>query len=136
MNLLEHDVNAQLAIKGYSDVKVNAAIASACPHELIQMLYDGLLERIAQVKGSIEQKNIELKGVKVNQAVSIVLGLRDALDQKQGYELSSHLDGLYDYVMRQLWQAHLKNDPAILDECTYLITQVSEAWRAIKPQQY
>ena len=54
-------MNAQVALRGYNNVKVDAGVAGASPHGLIQMLYDGLLERMAQLKGAIEQKNIELK---------------------------------------------------------------------------
>lgn len=122
-------MNAQVALKGYSDIKVNAAVASASPHQLIQMLFDGLLERIAQMKGAMEQGNIELKNDKVNKAISIIFGLRESLNQEVEEELSNRLDGIYDYVQRRLWQAHMKNDHAILDECTALINEISSAWR-------
>jgi flagellar protein FliS len=97
------------------------------------MLFDGLLERIAQTKGAMEQNNIELKGLKVNQAVSILFGLRDALDREQGDDLSNRLDGLYDYIQRQLWKAHMNNDTDILNECSKLTTEISDAWRDINP---
>ena len=124
-------MNAQMALKGYNDVKVKAAVTSASPHELIQMLYDGLLERIAQMKGSIEQKDINLKNTKVNQSISIIFGLRESLDKEQGVEISERLDDLYDYIQRRLWQAHMKNDVSILDECTLLVVELSSAWRGI-----
>lgn len=128
---MEIIVNAQVALKQYGNVKVNAAVTSASPHELIVMLFDGLLERIAQMRGAIEQGNIELKNHKVNQAVSILFGLRESLNQEQGADLSARLDELYDYIQRQLWKAHIKNDPEILDECTALTTEISSAWNAI-----
>lgn len=124
-------MNAQVALKGYSDVKVNASVEGATPHQLIQMLFDGLLERIAQVKGAMEQKNIELKNAKVNQAISILFGLRESLDQENPTDLSQRLDGIYDYVQRRLWQAHMKNDQDILDECSKLITEISSGWKEI-----
>ncbi len=127
----ENIVNAQVALKGYRNIQVNAGVAGASPHRLIEMLYEGLLERIAQLKGAIEQNNIELKHLKVNQATSIVLGLRDALNADQNNEMVSNLDNLYDYIQRQIFQANLKNSPEILDECTSLITEVSSAWREI-----
>ena len=127
-------MNAQVALKGYSDIKVNAAVASATPHQLIQMLFDGLLERIAQMRGAMDQKNIELKNAKVNQAISILFGLRESLDQESNPELASRLDGIYDYVQRRLWQAHMKNDASILDECSKLIEEISSAWQEISLQ--
>lgn len=129
-------MNAQVALKGYSDVKVKAGVAGATPHGLIQMLFDGLLERIAQLKGAIEQKNIELKHRKVNQATSIILGLREALNVSPGDTLATGLDDLYDYIQRQLWASHVKNNTSILDECTSLIVEISSAWRQISPTNY
>jgi flagellar protein FliS len=124
-------VNAQVALKGYNNVKVDAGVAGASPHGLIQMLYDGLLERMAQLKGAIEQKNIELKHLKVNQATSIVLGLREALDIEKGDDLAVKLDSLYDYIQRQLWKANVNNSPEIIEECIALVVEVSSAWREI-----
>ncbi len=126
-------MNAQVALQGYKNVQVNAGVAGASPHGLIQMLYDGLLERIAQLKGAIEQNNIELKHVKVNQATSIVLGLREALNVDEAGDIAQSLDSLYDYVQRQLWAAHVNNAPQLLDECTSLVVEVSSAWREIAP---
>ena len=125
-------MNANLALKQYGDVKVSAAVEGASPHQLIEMLYDGLLERIAQMKGAIEQKNIELKNAKVNQAISILFGLRESLNKEINREISDNLDALYDYIQRQLWKAHMKNDVDILTECTDLVIEVSSAWKAIK----
>ena len=124
-------MNAQVALKGYNNVKVDAGVAGASAHGLIQMLYDGLLERMAQLKGAIEQNNIELKHAKVNQATSIVLGLREALNTESGDDLSARLDSLYDYIQRQLWKANVNNSPEIVDECTALVLEVSSAWREI-----
>jgi flagellar protein FliS len=127
-------VNAQVALRQYGEVKVKAAVASASSHDLIKMLYDGLLERMAQMKGAIEQKNIELKNKKVNQAIAIISGLRESLDHDSGIELSGRLDDIYDYVQRRLWQAHVKNDAEILNECSALVSEISGAWTEISPQ--
>jgi len=128
-------VNAQAALKNYSSVKVDAAIEGANPHQLIQMLFDGLLERIAQMKGAMEQKNIELKSQKVNQAVDILFGLRDSLNLEQPTDLSLRLDSLYEYIQNQLRKAHQSNNAALLDECTTLIAEVSSGWRDMGEQQ-
>jgi flagellar protein FliS len=127
-------VNAQVALRQYGEVKVKAAVASASSHDLIKMLYDGLLERIAQMKGAIEQKNIELKNKKVNQAIAIISGLRESLDHDSGIELSGRLDDIYDYVQRRLWQAHVNDDADTLDECTALVKEISGAWTEIGSQ--
>lgn len=124
-------MNAQAALKSYSNVRYNAGVQDASSHRLIQMLYDGVLERIAQAKGAMQQKNFEMKGKKVGEAISILLGLRDCLNGKQGGDIASNLDALYEYIQRALMEAHIKNNEEKLDECAELIGEISEAWRQI-----
>ena len=127
----EVPVNAQAALKSYNSVHVNAGVQSASPHRLVEMLFEGLLSRIAQAKGAIQQNNIEMKGKKITEAVNIVLGLKDSLNLEHGGEVAANLDSLYDYIHRTLWQANLKSDESLLDECGMLVSQVSSAWREI-----
>lgn len=122
-------MNARAALKSYGAVHVDAGVQGASSHRLIQMLFDGLLERIAQAKGAIQQKNIEMKGRKINDAVSILFGLKDSLDMEQGGDLAGNLYDLYDYIQRLLQQAHLKNDENLLDESGRLVSQVASGWR-------
>lgn len=122
-------MNSQAALKSYKNVHVNASVESASSHRLIAMLFEGLLSRLAQAKGAIRQKDMELKGKKITDAISIVLGLRDSLDLETGGEVAVNLDGLYDYIQRTLWQANLKNDESLINECGKLISQISSAWR-------
>lgn len=124
-------VNRQAALKSYNNVHVDAGVESASSHRLIEMMFDGLLSRLAQAKGAMQQKDMELKGQKITSAISIVLGLRDSLDLEVGGEVAANLDGLYDYIQRTLWQANLKNDESLINECGTLISQISSAWRQI-----
>ena len=48
--------------------------------------------------------------------------------------MAKNLDALYGYMTQQLAQAHLKNDPAILQEVHGLLSQLKSAWDAIDPQ--
>lgn len=124
-------MNARAALQSYGSVKVDAGVQGANAHRLTLMLFDGFLERVAQAKGAIQQRDIELRGKKINDASSILLGLRDSLDLERGGELAQNLDALYDYIQRILLQAHLKADEDLLDECGRLMSQVASGWRDI-----
>lgn len=124
-------MNTQAALKSYKNVHVDAGVESASSHRLIEMMFDGLLSRLAQAKGAIQQEDMELKGKKITDAISIVLGLRDSLDLETGGDVAANLDNLYDYIQRTLWQANLKNDAALVNECGTLVSQISSAWRKI-----
>jgi len=67
-------------------------------------------------------------------ATAIVEGLRVSLDKNAGGEIASNLEGLYDYIERQLTVANSNNDMAILDEVAGLLRPIKEAWDAI-PQE-
>lgn len=46
-------------------------------------------------------------------------------------EVSQNLMQLYDYMHRQLIQANLKNDVAILDEIVGFVTEFRDTWKAV-----
>lgn len=119
------------AMKQYQTVNVHAQVTEASPHRLIQMLFEGGLQRIAQARGAMQHGNIALKGELIGKAMGIVSGLRDALDVDKGGEMANNLDSLYAYMLKQLSMANLKNDPALLDEVAKLLREVKEGWDAI-----
>lgn len=124
-------MNKAAALKSYNNVQIDAGVQSASAHRLIEMMFEGLLQRLAQAKGAIAQGNMELKGKKISDSISIVLGLRDSLDLDSGGDVAVNLDNLYDYIQRTLWQANLKNDEGLINECGTLVSQISSAWRQI-----
>ena len=121
----------QAAAQSYSSMKVQTSVVDASPHRLIQMLFEGAIERIAQAKGAMLRNQISKKGELIGKAVAIVGGLQGSLNDKEGGELARNLDGLYDYIMRRLSKANFDNDPAILDECGRLLGEIKAGWDAI-----
>lgn len=124
-------MNTQAALKSYAKVQYRANVEIASPHRLIDMLYEGAIERIVQAKGAMEFGNVELKGAKINSAVGIVGGLRESLNTDEGGELAMNLDNLYVYIQNLLSAAHLKNDAKKLDEAITLLNDLRSAWKQI-----
>ncbi|GLQ32238.1 flagellar export chaperone FliS [Litoribrevibacter albus] len=121
-------------LQQYSKVNAQTGIVDADPHRLIQLLYHGLLENLAKAKGMIDRKDIEGKNKHIVKACDILNALRTCLDPKHNKELVDSLDSLYDYCIRQLLMANLKNDNAIIDEVVGLILPVKTAWDEIRDQ--
>jgi flagellar protein FliS len=65
---------------------------------------------------------------------AIIDELRCSLDHAAGGTVAANLDRLYDYMMRRLLTANLKNDVAAIDEVTKLLREVRDAWIAIPAQ--
>lgn len=122
---------AATGVNAYNQVSVQAGVADASPHRLIQMLIDAALKKIHLAKGNIENNDIAKKGELIGQVISIVDCLRASLDHSQGGDISSNLELLYEYMIRRLTEANIKNDLGALDEVIELLKPIKEAWDAI-----
>jgi len=123
------------ALEGYGRGAVESEIDFASPHRIIQMLMEGALQKIATAKGCIERKEIAEKGRQITWGMSIIQGLKSSLDAEKGGEIAENLDSLYDYMGRKLLEANTKNDIAILDEVSALLSEVKAGWDEI-PQEF
>lgn len=119
----------------YHEVGVQTAVSEASAHQLVAMLYDGLLDAIAQARGAIQSNQVEARTRAISRATRIVdEGLKSALNLAEGGELARRLDKLYGYVAMRLTEANLRNDAEALIECAELISPLREAWTSIAAQ--
>ena len=129
LNRPQHFANA------YRQIGVETGVASASPHHLVLMLYDGLLESVARARLAMTAGEIEPKCRQIGRAVRILdEGLIAALDMDAGGEIALNLRSLYQYAVLRLTWSNLRNDPALLDEVERLIRPLREAWAEIGPQ--
>ncbi|MBK1872157.1 flagellar export chaperone FliS [Marinobacter sp. 1-3A] len=121
-------------LKAYQQVNTQTSITDADPHKLIQLLYNGALERINMAKARMQAKDYEGKGKLIGKAIEIIGGLRSFLDFEKGGELAARLEGLYDYMERTLLEASAKNDMAKLDEVADLLRSIKDGWDGIREE--
>ena len=119
------------AIESYSTGSTASQAAVANRVELIQMLFDGLIDSLSAARGHIERRSIEEKSKSLARASRIVVGLQAALDLDKGGELAANLNELYGYIVRRLLHVNVHNDLEVLKEVHGLITEVREAWRQV-----
>lgn len=83
----------------------------------------------------LEQGDIVAKGEALSKAINIIdNGLKAGLDQEKGGEIAAHLSDLYDYMIRRLLQANLRNDSQAIEEVEGLLGNIAEAWKQISPK--
>ncbi len=112
-----------------------AAAEYASPHQLITMLFDGALERLARAIGHAERGEVAAKGECIGRVIMILDSLQASLDQAAGDGiLAGNLANLYDYMMRRLTEANLHSDPAMMTEVHQLLDGLADAWRAVAPE--
>jgi flagellar protein FliS len=119
------------SLQSYRKVSLESEIAVASPHRIIQMMFEGALQRIAQAKYAIQQKNPAQKGENIGKAVSIIAGLSGSLNMDAGADVSANLDSLYEYMLRRLSEANVANDIDMLEEVSALLRTIKEGWDTI-----
>ena len=116
------------ALNAYHNVHIASAVPYADGVQLIQMLFDGLIDALSCAEGEIERKNIPEKTISINRATGIIYGLQDSLDFKKGSDLARNLSDLYEYMIRRVMFANLHNDVNALHEVKGLISEIRSAW--------
>lgn len=120
--------------QSYAKVSIESAVASADPHRLILMLFDGAMAALSLARIHMEAGDVSNKGVAISKAIDLIAnGLRASLDMEAGGELAERLSALYAYMTQRLLFANLKNSVAVLDEVAELLGGLREAWAQIAP---
>jgi len=123
-------------LAAYKKIETDIAVETASPYQLILMLFDGALTAITIAKTELEAGRIEAKGLSISKAIDIIAnGLKVSLEMESGGEIAQNLAALYDYMVRRLVQANLKNQVAALDEVSSLLGDIRSAWAEIDPQK-
>jgi flagellar protein FliS len=122
------------AVNQYKQVGNQSDVAFASPHRLIQMLFNGALEKISIARGAMERGEIAKKGENIGWAISILEGLRTSLDMEAGGEIAANLESLYNYMEERLVLANIDNNLELLDEVSKLLRTVKTAWDEIGEQ--
>jgi flagellar secretion chaperone FliS len=122
------------AANAYRQVGAHSGVENASPHQLIQMLFDGLFQSLNAARGSMERGEIEEKGRHISKSVRILQeGLVMGLDLEKGGELAANLKLLYDYSVAQLTKANIHNDVVIVEEVIKVLQPVAQGWKEIGP---
>lgn len=119
------------AAESYGSVQLVTGVATADNVQLIQMLFEGLLESLASARGHIENGNIMAKSNALSRAGRIVVGLQGALDFERGGELAQNLHELYAYMTRRILHVNASNDLETLAEVSSLVRDISDAWQTL-----
>ena len=119
------------AMESYGDGNRTSQAVVADKVELIQMLFDGLIESLVTARGHLEHGAIEEKSKSLVRAGRIVIGLQGALDLEKGGDLARNLHELYSYVTRRLVYVNAHNDLTVLNEVQTLMSEIRQAWRDV-----
>jgi flagellar secretion chaperone FliS len=104
------------------------ATLGASPVQLIVMLYDGALRFMEEGKSAIIAKDFETQNTKLQRSQKIIIELMSSLDMKKGGEISKNLLSLYTFVLNELVDANLMDDPKRVDNAARTMSDLRESW--------
>ena len=120
-----------MALNQYRSVSVQSGMTDASPHQMITMLLDGALDRVASARGAIDRGEVSRKGELLGSAIAIIDSMRASLDYDKGGEIAVNLGSLYDYIESRLVEANASSNLTLLDEVSSLLREIKAGWTAI-----
>lgn len=102
------------------------SIMTMTPGDMLITLYDEILKECTAGKIAIEKKNYTEVNRALQKVQRILDHLKATLDFK--YEISENLSSLYDYFIRQVMEANIKKDAALLDEVMPMIKDLRDTY--------
>jgi flagellar protein FliS len=121
-------------LQSYRNMNAHGNLSEASPYQVVQLMLDAVLSRVAEASGHLERGETQAKGEKIGKALGIIEALVLGLDVQRGGELAQNLERLYDYVARTLLKANLENRIDLLKEVSSLLREIKLGWDGIAPQ--
>lgn len=119
----------------YKRVGLETSVDRADPHQLVDMLFEALLQSVGTARIALARGDIVVKCEQIVKAVRIIdEGLKPALNLEQGGELAANLNDLYAYCVMRLTQANLRNDDVALGDVLRVIGPLAQGWKQIGGQ--
>jgi flagellar protein FliS len=118
-------------VDSYRNMSAYGNLADASPYQVVQLMLDALLSRIAEATGHLERGETAAKGEKIGKALGIIEALLLGLDMQRGGDIALNLERLYDYVSRTLLKANLENRVDLLKEVSSLLREIKLGWDGI-----
>lgn len=137
--MYEPNAMARSGASVYARVGLETGVMSASPHQVVSMLFNGVKAAITMARHHMAHNEIAAKGKAISKAINIIdnglkTGFEADTNNPAALELVANLMDLFDYTVKCLLRANLRNDPALLDEAERLLDSVGTAWRETDPK--
>ena len=111
----------------YNEENIN----TATPMQLIVILYDAAIRSCEDARSYMESNDISGLNQAIDKCNAIISELQASLNLKEGGEIASSLNNLYDYMKANLLRAGAERNPNLIAEVFRLLENLSSAWRRI-----
>jgi flagellar protein FliS len=105
------------------------AVTTASREQVLIMLYEAAIKHLKKASECCQTKDLAGKGVAVGKAHDIINELSNTLDFTVGGDIAKNLERLYAFMIEQIVQGNLNNDPSKFDAARKLLENLLEGWK-------
>jgi flagellar secretion chaperone FliS len=116
------------------DAYLESRVMSASPVELVGMIYQTATSAVRDARRHLAEGETLERARAISRASNALIELTTVLDLERGGEIAARLAQLYDYMLRRLQEANLRQLDEPLTEVLGLLATVSEAWDQLARQ--
>ena len=118
--------------------KLNAynktAVTTASKEQVLIMLYEGAIKHLKRATDCCQKNDLAGKGTAVGKAHDIINELSNSLDFEIGGEVAKNLERLYSFMVQQIVQGNMENDPIKFDQARSMLETLLEGWKGAVAQ--
>jgi flagellar protein FliS len=118
----------------YFDQYLESRVLTASPLELVRLMYRGALDATAAARQHFAGGDIPARTRALNKAAALVTELVTSLNppsDPSGQALEQNLRRLYDYILHQIAQAAIEQNPLPLDDADTILRSLLQGWESI-----
>ena len=110
-------------------------VKTASQGRLVVLLYEEAVRQLTLASSLFSEdsnlpvQNIERFGKSILKSQEIITELQVSLDMEKGGEIAKNLMSLYIFFNRQLTDANIKKDKAIVESILKMMSELCESWR-------
>ena len=113
----------------YSHYK-ETQIMTASQGKLIVLMYEGAIKFIESAANSLDAKKLDVVNNNLIKAQDIITELAISINFEAG-EMANNMYNLYMYFNKNLLEANIKKDKAMMLEVRDMLSSLLEAWKKI-----
>jgi flagellar secretion chaperone FliS len=112
----------------------NAQIQTASSVQVIVLLYDGAISSMKLAQEGMSTSNYLDKARFLDRALRVIGELSATLNMEEGGSIAKDLRRMYEYILFELTQANLRNEPRRLEGPIRCLSVMREAWQDLAIQ--
>ena len=96
------------------------------------MLYDGAIRFMENGRFAMEGGDLQRQNDQIQRAQKIIFELMATLNMEKGGEISRNLMSLYTFIIEQLVNANVEDNPEPIDQALKIVRELREGWVEIE----